>query len=426
MTIIASGFCNYEGFSPNYLDFKPRHFNFSSLEEVTYNPQLRDDFEWHILHQYVDNNRSRELLPSALASEVSNILQWFITECEPGGKITLDVSEVELLLNIEFPNSVITVGPLSTDSSKKILPTHIEINERASGNSVTIWMLSTEFDNKYPYGDAVVFDMVNSVDDMLSETEAGMELLIRGLETLPFQTAFETQTMTRNATAVKVLDTSWVNINNPTETVRIPFGIALYGNVHNTPVGLTTVVREHIVNRTAVAIAIWETALPELFNVLTFTLVPSWDTIASGGNITPRYSPIVNAASVLNVIKNKVSGINGAFADEHLESLPTVYQSLMTYACPAPSNAEDRRSISSIYPDYILAGPGTPDFIHMRGATKDFVQRLIDALAVAERYPEIEVPPGFNIELIEDVTYVTFLNGTGRFRVMTKASYVTN
>jgi hypothetical protein len=109
--------------------------------------------------------------------------------------------------------------------------------------------------------------------------------------------------------------------------------------------------------------------------------------------------------------------------DALIDILPTVYQSISCAVMSDISNAPEASTLRYFYNDYILKSNLSPDFIRMTSTTRTFVNKLLDALPVAEG-GVLTTPAGIEEEVINGVRFISFTVADCHIRMLPKSEFI--
>ena len=185
-----------------------------------------------------------------------------------------------------------------------------------------------------------------------------------------------------------------------TAPLHLPWAVLSYGEAGANIDAVKLALRDAILNNSngAHTVAEWTAALPDIFRMTEFAIVPRWDIKAIHGysGTSDIYSPNVPLSEVLKEVKDKIP-YDLTHVNNSLTLVPFQYASLMLYICPGFDNDVRASKLSDLYPDYFFTGITSEDTNRMSMYTVEWVRALSAALQAAEVLgPDSEVPHGMH------------------------------
>lgn len=433
MIVTTTGFVRRFNFSDMFGNFTPYHHTFGKYVKV-YNPDvsLYQDFE--IVKLSAKNElgaRYEQDISGIHINTMYNVVKWLFDECN-GGALTVNEAEVNTLLADTFgsPTVDISVDRMLSDASGNILPNKLT-SKFVSGEDTYVyefWVATGSFEAEHQPSDIVVLDPTGNVDDMLLRKDALFQIIeSRGEQALLDE--LNTASRSHPYTATAAMNLRWVNRDNPSETATLRFNFICYGNVKDNVAALQIAVREHIEENSSAALTVWEKVLPEIFSATTFFMIPNWDLMSVGTEITTAiFNPITNDRRMADFFKNHITGLNGQFVDDNLQSVPTLWQSMTFSTCGSPNNHSGNTAMRHVLKDYILATPSSDngDFLRMSNATRDFILKIMNYMPVILNYTNGDVlPEGLSEETIDGFRFFTFTSYNIRCKILSREDFET-
>ncbi len=406
------------GQSPEFFCFKRKHFSVTDKVIHQINNVDGYDFEINVLHRF-DSGTETEPSLGVTAPVQSTLLAVVELIIEKSNAGTLDISQAttESEFTNQFPDYVISFEGLITDSDESVWPQMVTVSD--SNETAIMYFYPAYFEVQYTNSNVGVITLFDDINEFGTVNLSTVNLTVANLDELPYSSKFMEITSETPCTTQQIVMHTWVNRDNLTETMDIPFGIVCYGNpseeVQN------AAIRAYIIANSDFTSSDREVIFPTLFGNFGFTIFPYWGNVAfyDGRNI---YSPIVESASMLTYIEESVVTLDPTHCANTFEIFPTVFQSLSCFVVADEEEYEQIGTLLSRIPKYILASPTSEDFVTMPADTQAFVQTLFEALDSAENYPSNNPVEGLIIELVDNLSYITFFSDGIRWRVLTKTS----
>jgi hypothetical protein len=163
----------------------------------------------------------------------------------------------------------------------------------------------------------------------------------------------------------------------------------------------------------------WKDILPDLFRRTEVVMMPLWSQYAIPNRVTQEgiYSPFVQAAPAMALLKTLVPDYAGSHVDTYGSFFGHTYRSLVVAAVGGPENRDDKFRLVDFYPDYISVSTGSVDFIRMSAATRAWAIALDQMIQVAEKMGDFtDIPIGMTrltrngaLFLVKSIDNVHFL-----------------
>lgn len=429
MSIKVSGFISRLGYSDKFGAFTQTHYTYGK-NIASFNPDVNTyhDFEIVSLNRVDGNdNHSYDVVSSQDMTDIANIVNWLFDSA--ANLLTSNVEETNARLHEKFVTSVVTAviaDEMVVDRHNNILPNRIQVDIERDGtvNTYTYWINASKFTDEYDGHDSTIFLPTPTVDQLVTD-KATLEDYIQRITIDDYNDRLNSTGMASPYTAVRSLETTWVNKDDSTESMLIRFTFACYGPISDDVGVLKQELRKHILRNSEILEAVWERILPEIFTATTFIMIPAWD-YTSGGLATAEYfNPIISTKDGMQFFKNHLTNFTDAHLLEHFESLPVIWQSIGIWICANPNNPVGSRSLRQNLEDYILVEPKeTGDFIRLSTQTKDFILKINNYLPIIAKYKPTDTPADLVLEVIDGLNFLVFTSFNVKCKILCKLDYL--
>jgi hypothetical protein len=218
-----------------------------------------------------------------------------------------------------------------------------------------------------------------------------------------------------------------VNPQDPTDTLELPWSVAIYGQAGNNVDAIYSAIRASILENSSYGIEDWEDRIPDLFKTVEFTLVPFWDqySVPNQSLEAGLFSPLMRYKDIFETLRSHMPLYSGAHIQEHADVTTYLYKSIAFGLCGGPENRNGLFDIRSFFPDYATLSTTSIDFNRMSPETRGFVHRLSELLLQAELAGEFTLlPAGYSKVWRENRLYIITTYQNIQFYTLAKASYV--
>lgn len=410
----------------NALDFSSVHCNFNRTQ-LTYSPNPEvinatgeDDYEVHLLYKLDSGVVTTTNLTAANKTYLMSVMKWLFDK-STDGTLTTNVEASNAALAIAFGTNDTSVVCKATrsDSNNVILPESVVINH--FGDIITIWLYPPALETQYNYRQYLVAKPIVDINDFVTSNRNTLNAFLQPYLDNPY-VAINAVINTRPSSQLTSYTSLWKNKDNPTETLDVDFSIAVYGPGAIDAVEVRTALKDFLLANSAHDALVWERVFPELFSISTYTLIPAYDN-AVDGSIPTYYTSIATPSTYSKMFAHPDLGFDVDEVDALIDILPTVYQSISCAVMSDISNAPEASTLRYFYNDYILKSNLSPDFIRMTSTTRTFVNKLLDALPVAEG-GVLTTPAGIEEEVINGVRFISFTVADCHIRMLPKSEFI--
>ena len=427
MGMQVSGFIRCQNYSDKFGAFTATHQTYGK-DPAIYNPDtsIYHDFEVVSLNRINDNN-SHSYAPIATADAVaiSNIVNWLITNASDSLTTNIATTNAKLKEMFNTATLVVVADAMIIDKNNKILPNliQVDITTGSDTTSYTYWINASDFESEYQASDTTIFIPTATVDGLIT-TKENLEQIIGKITIDDYNNNFNHESVKSPYTAIRSLQTTWVNKDNSDETMIIRIAFACYGPINDDVGVLKSDLREYILKHTSQSEALWEHVLPEIFSATTFIMIPAWDATSGGLDSALIYNPIQCLSGGYNFIKENMTGFTDAHLMKSSEYLPCIWQSLGIYVCANPNNPIGSHSLRTNLKDYMLIGVTGADFIRLTTQTKDFIVKLSNYLPLIEAYIPGQVLNDLTLESIDGLNFLVYSSFNVKCKILCKADYM--
>ncbi len=250
-------------------------------------------------------------------------------------------------------------------------------------NTYFIWLADEYFRTEYPEYGITVIDPVPDTTLLAGDWQTAVDELGRW----PLNRIIDKAQVEKNnnpETYTMCFQYDFVNKLNPSQKIPVNWLVLIYGESGRDE----DLVKEAIINRLSSGYpeSTWIPIFPDLFKRTEFIIYPRWDllSVPNVSNLTSLYSPFVNAQDAIDKAVLWNDFYPPVFIEENVTVFPLTYKSITLTSINGLNNAEDQRSIYSVWGDYICVDTGSPDFQRMQPLTQDWVHFMVDLVSTAE------------------------------------------
>lgn len=260
-------------------------------------------------------------------------------------------------------------------------------------NRIKIWLSDTAFVKQYDEYEVTILPPTTNLDDLFRESAVAA----KALDAVTPSIIMESIQTLKN----KHPDTV---IRAETFTFTSPFNenykrdITWYAIIHGGAGDNTDIIRNeiitHCLNNSSFQTNDWKNLVPDLFRATEFILLPSWLNYAIPNRTiqTGIYSPFTTLVTMFNEFKAKITFIDNAHIDAHLQVFVHPYRSLSIAAIGNVDNRESKFRLTDYFPDFITVGTSSTDYNRMNRTTQEWTYQLQELLIIAENlndYPDL-------------------------------------
>jgi len=218
-----------------------------------------------------------------------------------------------------------------------------------------------------------------------------------------------------------------VNPNDPSDTVALPWTVAVYGQAGNNVDAIYSALRKDILANSSYPIEIWEERIPDLFKTIEFTIVPFWSqySVPNQSLEAGLFSPLMRYRDVFETLRTHMPLYSGTHVQYYGDITTYLYKSIAFGVCGGPENRNELFDIRSFFPDYATLSTTSIDFNRLSPETRGFVHRLAELLLHAESVGEFTLlPAGYSKMWRENKMFVVTTYQNIQFYTLSKMSYV--
>lgn len=197
------------------------------------------------------------------------------------------------------------------------------------------------------------------------------------------------------ASVIRLLTTTFINSNNPTQTTKVYWGVAIYGMAGDHIDSIKDAVIDYVLSHSQRTQPQWEIVMPDLFQRTEFLFQPRWDLI-SIPNLTiasALYSSMVEPTECMLRAREVWSNQSPTFVDNNLALLPFDYKAIMVMALNGQTNIPEKRRLKTLFPDYLPVPTSSLDFNRMSLLTREWVLMMVSLIVAAETATSLTTLP---------------------------------
>lgn len=263
-----------------------------------------------------------------------------------------------------------------------------------SGMTVKVWLNAQAFEEQYSEYEIVVVPPIDDMNRFFAVYGAVAEE-VRQMDAV--KVLEKTQVMKHGLpdSITRILKTTLINSNNPTQSTAVYWGVAIYGKAGDHIDAIKDAVIDYVLSNSDRDQAEWEVVMPDLFQRTEFLIQPRWD-LLSIHNLTVAaalYRSIVNPNECLEKAREVWQEQAPAYVNGHLELLPFDYKAIMVMSLPGQTNVEGKKTLQSLFADYLPVSTGSMDFSRMSVSTQNWVLMMVGLIVAAETATAISPLP---------------------------------
>jgi hypothetical protein len=218
-----------------------------------------------------------------------------------------------------------------------------------------------------------------------------------------------------------------VNPAVPTEKVNLTWAVAIHGIAGNNIDSIYKALRDKILEDSQYDESYWADRIPDLFKTIEFTIIPLWHnrSVPQEDPDQSLFSPVSTLAGLSPIAQLNTPNIyNNSHVTAYTEVGASPWKSLSWLCVSNPDNRNNVLSIKQMYPDYALLDIKHNEFGRISPITREFIVKLVEALAISERVtPFSTVPEGLSMVTRDGKIYVVFTHQTSQFYVTARVNY---
>ena len=369
-----------------------------------------DETTTTVLYNFLTSDENGESTMSVtFADKQIEVSDWLYDQAKKGN-LTDSVGSCLNMLTTQFGGTIefLEVGEMVTDSTvympSMIHGYHLETITDENGESTLkheffIWYAEEYFRREYP---KVSFAIVHPIplEDMDSLMEMNyLQVNERLAQETPDIIEDRTDVLTdgdkypytsRGVKSFEIMD----DVNNASSVGYWRY--LTWGNNTDSEDQLYEQIQNEILENSEYDREDWEEKIPDLFNPVEFTVVPSFNDLGIKNltNATSTYSPVLSEETRRVAVDYYLLPTVG---EEHiiksLETFPMLYKSIKVGFVSKPTNREGFDKITNVIGDYQLIPSTDAAFGDMSPLTRSFIFLIEELLAAAETVTPYSVIP---------------------------------
>ena len=253
------------------------------------------------------------------------------------------------------------------------------------GNVVKIWLTDAAFSDQYTDYSITVIPPVVNVDTLVGEfSVAKREVEFRTIAQMG--DIIQAEKLEHPETYVRIYTFELHNKHDTRQKIETHWPVLIYGKSGDTIDAAKDAITEYIRMNSTAPEQVWELVLPELFKRTEFVFIPRWDKLAVPNltEIAGLYSSMLNAVECVEFARDNIPFYNTTFTEQNTSVMAYPYKQVLMLVVNGEKNISTKKTIQSLYPDYIPVASTSPDFSRMQKKTRDWVLFLDDLVIVAE------------------------------------------
>lgn len=272
------------------------------------------------------------------------------------------------------------------DNGELAVPEFMSWTSTANGgNVVKIWLTDAAFSDQYTDYSITVIPPVVNVDTLVGEfSVAKREVESRTIAQMG--DIIQAEKLEHPETYVRIYTFELHNKHDTRQKIETHWPVLIYGKSGDTIDAAKDAITEYIRMNSTAPDQVWELVLPELFKRTEFVFIPRWDKLAVPNltEIAGLYSSMLNAVECVEFARDNIPFYNTTFTEQNTSVMAYPYKQVLMLVVNGEKNISTKKTIQSLYPDYIPVASTSPDFSRMQKKTRDWVLFLDDLVIVAE------------------------------------------
>lgn len=306
------------------------------------------------------------------------------------------------------------------DSGRYYAPAWVSWQSKTAGeeNRIKIWMSDPAFMAQYDEYAITVIPPMENLNDFFRPGN-DVEVLLKA-RTYPEEVALiQAAKDGKPETIVRAEVYDYVDPFNNAHRVPSKWTVLIYGAAGDNIDTIKDALVDYILENSDHTRDEWKDILPDLFRRTEVVMMPLWSQYAIPNRVTQEgiYSPFVQAAPAMALLKTLVPDYAGSHVDTYGSFFGHTYRSLVVAAIGGPENRDDKFRLVDFYPDYISVSTASVDFIRMSAATRAWAIALDQMIQVAEKMGDFtDIPIGMTrltrngaLFLVKSIDNVHFL-----------------
>lgn len=255
--------------------------------------------------------------------------------------------------------------------------------------SYKLWFRNESFETQYTETEILSVPVIDNLDDFFGNYGS----MVTRLNALSLTTIMDRLQEARSGfpeTYARINAFSYINPNNPTQSVKVNWGSVIYGANGDNIDSIKESLENHILSNSTHTREDWEVIFPEIFHRTEFLFLPRWDTIAIPNltTLSGLYSSIQGLSDSLTYAEAWLNRIPYDWILTTASIIPFDYKAISLICIPGTTNAVGYENIKEAYGDYIPVGTSSVDFSRMSFATRGWVSVMVELIRAAETATE--------------------------------------
>lgn len=288
-----------------------------------------------------------------------------------------------------------------------------------------IWFHDESFRHQYLNFLLEVTLPVESVDDLL-RTRAEVETHLRSAVTI--SQLQNDRPHDGVPTKVLLVEHKWHEMDNPSETMMMPFGLNAYGQKAFSVDEQRKALAEYILTNSSYDRITWAQVFPSIFKTNEVYVIPAWDEISLENKtmVGGLHSPAIAIPKAVRIGSKYCFGYSNDHINQYLEVMGIAYKSLISVTIGSPTNTDSQYSLRDTFPKYAFIHAHSQDYGLLDDRTKLFLRKFYELVVLAEHFTLTSSLPS-DVSQIERNGYYYLTRAVDGLSVIviTKLSYMT-
>ena len=359
------------------------------------------------------------------------ILQWMYDRSTSGSVSSNSITEAAAIL-AEFTAEISNVecGTILDNGINK-MPSYISFEftgyNGGEDNYIKIWFSDADFITQYDEYEIRVVTPLSTLDDFHTLDHAALGTVLAEQDKSALVTAINSVTAGKPATKNRPDKFTWVSSTSSELTHDTTWVTLIYGPAGDNIDNVRRAITEHVLADSAYDRAVWIDRLPDLFRSNEFIIVPQWDQFAipTESEVAGVYSSTISVKGLVE----KVTPFYPNYDPVHLLDVMAVTSTPFNYVqavvVGGPENKDNAWDFYLKFPDYFSTGTDETDFSRMSLGTRQFSEKLLAILTVAETATNFsQLPTGINRITRDGKMYISQNHDGVEYMAISKQSYL--
>lgn len=388
-----------------------------------------------VTFQVVDELSQPVLTTETIMKKLVSVGEW-LTQQHKQGSIPANGAKDQFYaaLKVEFGDlQWLSIGDLVRSAENSyFMPTHVEFTYEDSGYEyyVKVWLANRNFQDEYEPFRLFLIPPVDELEQFINNTVTMTGILSTNTPQKVLG-KFNAIRQSNPETRFDTYSLTWHDPEDPESRLVTEWAYLAYGIGGTFIDNIKTGIRDYLANNSEYTE--WHKIFPSLYEETDFTIIPFWDKIAVPETQLDQnlYASYINIKGLRELAYKLVPTSYGTKAmveehiDENMEVFSTFYRGMMFAGIANPSNINDIKRMSLLYPDYASTPVADPDFERMQESTRQFSEKLSIGLEKARTLKESDtVPAGYFRTRRNGLTYLTFIELDFQHMILTRESYL--